>query len=128
MRCVNSASRAFPSEHPAQRGSFLMTDDTHVYNKVSEQHYSGHEKVCHSREEYVRDGYIHTNTIEGAFGQFDRMYVGTYHYISYKHMQAYANECAYRYNTRKNNITVRFEDTVLKCSGVRLKYNTLIAK
>jgi len=104
-----------------------MTDDTHVYNEIGEQ-FAAHEKVNHSIEEYVREKVWHTNTIEGAFSQFDRMYVGTYHYISYKHMQAYANECAYRYNTRKANITTRFEDTVLKCSGVRLKYDTLIAK
>lgn len=33
----------------------------------------------------------------------------------------------YRY-TRKAHGTVRFEGTVLKCSGVRLKYNSLIEK
>ncbi len=110
------------------KGSFLMTDDTHIYNTVAEKNYAGHEKVNHSQEEYVRDGYIHTNTIEGAFSMFDRMYVGTYHFISRKHMQAYANECAYRYNTRKINEPLRFEDTVLKCSGVRLKYENLIGK
>lgn len=108
-------------------GSFLMTDDTHVYNEVAEQLYCAHEKVNHTRSEYVRDGFIHTNTIEGAFSMFDRMYVGTYHFISRKHMQAYANECAYRYNTRKSMEPVRFEDTVLRCSGIRLKYNNLIA-
>ena len=110
------------------KGSFLMTDDTHVYNEVAEQLYSGHEKVNHTRSEYVRDGYIHTNTIEGAFSHFDRMVIGTYHSVSRKHMQAYCNETAYRYNTRKTTDPIRFEDTVLKCSGVRLKYNTLIAK
>ena len=65
---------------------------------------------------------------QDAFSHFDHMYVGTYRYISPKHLQAYANECAYRYNTRKNNITVRFEDTVLKCSSVRLNYNQLTSK
>ena len=109
-------------------GSFLMTDDTHIYNKVAEKHYAGHEKVSHSTKEYVREGYIHTNTIEGAFSHFDRMVMGTYHFVSRKHLQAYANECAYRYNTRKSIDPVRFENTVLKCSGIRLKYNTLIAK
>lgn len=43
-------------------------------------------------------------------------------------MQAYCNETAYRYNTRKANGGVRFGDTVLRCSGVRLKYELLIAK
>lgn len=107
--------------------SILMTDEAKPYIGVGKE-YARHETVKHAMDEYVRDGVWHTNTIEGAFSQFDRMYVGTYHFISSKHMQAYANECAYRYNTRKANITTRFEDTVLKCSGVRLKYDVLIGK
>lgn len=107
--------------------SILMTDDAKCYNKVGRE-FSKHEVVDHSIDEYVREKVWHTNTIEGAFSMFDRMYVGTYHFISRKHMQAYANECAYRYNTRKTTQPVRFEETVLKCSGVRLKYDTLIAK
>lgn len=109
------------------KGSFLMTDDSHVYNEVGRE-YAGHEAVNHTRDEYVREKVYHTNTIEGAFSHFDRMVIGTYHSISPKHMQAYANECAYRYNTRKSKDPNRFEDTVLKCVGVRLKYNNLIGK
>jgi len=107
--------------------SILMTDDAHCYVNVGKE-YAAHEVVNHSMDEYVREKVWHTNTIEGAFSHFDRMVIGTYHNISKKHMQAYANECAYRYNTRKANITTRFEDTVLKCSGVRLRYENLIGK
>jgi len=107
--------------------SILMTDTANVYNKVGEG-FAQHEKVDHNNNEYVREKIWHTNTIEGAFSHFDRMVIGIYHNVSRKHMQAYANECAYRYNTRKMDQPVRFEDTVLKCSGVRIKYNTLIAK
>ena len=35
-------------------------------------------------------------------------------------MQAYANECAYRYNTRKATCPQRFEDTMHRLSGSRL--------
>lgn len=114
-------------EKHVDKTSILMTDDTHVYNLVGEE-FAAHEKVNHTRSEYVREKVWHTNTIEGAFSHFDRMVIGVYHNISRKHMQAYANECAYRYNTRKAHGTARFEDTVLKCSGVRLKYDNLIAK
>ena len=107
--------------------SILMTDDAHCYKNVGKE-FAAHEVVNHSMDEYVREKVWHTNTIEGAFSHFDRMVIGTYHNISRKHMQAYANECAYRYNTRKVTQPVRFEETVLKCSGVRLTYNTLIAK
>ena len=107
-------------------GSVLMTDTANTYVTVGKE-YAAHEAVDHSKSEYVR-GHAHTNTIEGAFSHFDRMVIGVYHNISRKHMQAYANECAYRYNTRKMEQPIRFEDTVLKCSGVRLKYNCLTSK
>jgi transposase-like protein len=107
--------------------SILMTDDANCYREVGKE-YAAHEVVNHSIDEYVREKVWHTNTIEGAFSHFDRMVIGVYHNISRKHMQAYANECAYRYNTRKITQPVRFEDAVLKCSGVRLKYDTLTAK
>lgn len=109
------------------KGSVLMTDDANIYRAVGKE-YAAHEVVNHQMEEYVREGVYHTNSIEGAFSHFDRMIIGTYHGVSKKHMQSYANENAYRYNTRKSNITDRFEDTVTKCSTARLRYNTLIAK
>ena len=109
------------------KGSVIMTDSATTYTTVGKE-YAHHGVVDHSKHEYVKEEVYHTNTIEGAFSLFDRMYVGTYHFISDKHMQAYANECAYRYNTRKSQEPVRFEDTVLRCSGVRLRYNDLIAE
>ena len=109
------------------KGSVLMTDSATTYTTVGKE-FAHHGVVDHSKHEYVKDEVYHTNTIEGAFSLFDRMYVGTYHYISNKHLQAYANECAYRYNTRKAAQPQRFEDTVLRSSGVRLKYNDLIAE
>ncbi len=109
------------------KSSALMTDNAMNFHLIGRD-FAYHGTVDHGKGEYVKEKVIHTNTIEGAFSMFDRMYVGTYHYISNKHMQAYANECAYRYNTRKINSLMRFENAVLKCSGVRLKYDTLIAK
>jgi transposase-like protein len=107
--------------------SLLMTDTASNLKKVGKE-FLYHGSVDHSKNEYVKEAIIHTNTIEGAFSHFDRMVIGTYHNITRKHMQAYANECAYRYNTRKMQQPIRFEDVVLKCSGVRLKYNILIGK
>ena len=107
--------------------SLLMTDTSKHYSVVGKE-FLYHGTVDHSKNEYVKEAIIHTNTLEGAFSHFDRMVIGTYHNISRKHMQSYANECAYRYNTRKITQPVRFEETVLKCSGIRLKYDVLIAK
>jgi hypothetical protein len=107
-------------------GSVLMTDSATTYTTIGKE-YAHHGVVDHSKHEYVKDEVYHTNTLEGAFSLFDRMVVGTYHYISPKHLQAYCNESAYRYNTRKEACPQRFEDTILKCSGVRLKYKVLTA-
>ena len=109
--------------------SALMTDSANNCKKVGKQ-YAFHGMVDHSKDEYVnkKERHIHTNTVEGVFSHFDRMIMGTYHYASNKHMQAYANEYAYRYNTRKITQPVRFEETVLRCSGVRLKYIDLTTK
>ncbi len=108
------------------KGSVLMTDSAINFSLIGQQ-FASHQVVDHGKGEYVKHKVIHTNTIEGAFSHFDRMVIGVYHNISRKHMQAYANECAFRYNTRKAQQPVRFEDAVMKCSGVRLTYNKLTA-
>ncbi|PQJ09679.1 IS1595 family transposase [Flavipsychrobacter stenotrophus] len=107
--------------------SVLMTDTANTYVKVGKE-FAHHGSVDHSKSEYCRDSVYHTNTIEGAFSHFDRMVIGVYHNISRKHMQAYCNESAYRYNTRKAEQTNRFENTVAKAAGVRLKYVALTGK
>jgi hypothetical protein len=43
--------------------------------------------------------------------------VGTYHHISRKHMQRYANESAFRLNTREMNEGERFNITLANCEG-----------
>ncbi len=123
---TNESEKELLTKH-VDTTSVLMTDSAQAY-KVVGKDFAHHGVVDHSKSEYVRDEVYHTNTIEGAFSHFDRMVIGVYHNISRKHMQAYCNESAYRYNTRKMQQTPRFEDTVLKCSGVRLKYDVLIAK
>jgi len=109
------------------RDTLLVTDSA-CNLKHAGKEFLYHGVVDHSKSEYCKEAIIHTNTIEGAFSHFDRMVIGVYHNISRKHMQAYANEFTYRYNTRKITQPVRFEDTILRCSGVRLKYNVLTAK
>ncbi|MGN6396156.1 MAG: transposase [Mucilaginibacter sp.] len=65
--------------------------------------------------------------MEGAFSLFDRMVIGIYHNISAKHMQKYAEECAFRYNIRKTSDTEKFI-TALQRAEKRLTYSQLIAK
>lgn len=78
-------------------GSILQTDESRIYSRVKRSF--THEFVNHSKLEYVRSG-VHTNTIEGFWGQLKRSLDGTYHCVSPKYLQLYVNEFVYRYNHR----------------------------
>jgi transposase len=79
-------------------GSTLHTDDSRIYARVKRDF--DHQFVNHSKQEYVRAG-IHTNTIEGFWGQLQRSIDGTYHCVSPKYLQLYVNEFVFRYNVRQ---------------------------
>jgi hypothetical protein len=64
-------------------GSILHTDDSRIYARVKRDF--DHELVDHSKQEYVRAG-VHTNTIEGFWGQLQRSIDGTYHCVSPKYL------------------------------------------
>lgn len=78
-------------------GTALYTDESRIYSRVKRDF--THEFVNHSKEEYVRAG-VHTNTIEGFWGQLKRSIDGTYHSVSPKYLQSYVNEFVFRYNFR----------------------------
>lgn len=109
------------------KDSILFTDTHNAYTKVGME-YADHRTVDHTKDEYVRHGVIHTNTIEGIFSLFDRMVIGIYHNITNKHMQAYFNEFAFRHNSRKGTDKARFDMALVKTQGAKLKYSTLISK
>jgi transposase-like protein len=80
-----------------EEGSKVMSDESRIYNRVKRDY--THAFVNHSNEEYVR-GDIHTNTIEGFWGQLKTSIRGTYHCVSPKYLQSYVNEFVFRYNYR----------------------------
>ncbi|HJV20825.1 MAG TPA: IS1595 family transposase [Sediminibacterium sp.] len=86
-------------------GSKIMTDEAFMYRTGLEQYQ--HAAVFHSRKEWVRND-VHTNGVENFWGVMKRSIHGTWHQISFKHLQAYCNECSYRYNTRKMKDAERF--------------------
>ena len=70
---------------------------------------------------------VHTNTIEGVWSLFKRSIVGSYHHLSAKHLDAYPDEMAFRFNNRHNQYL--FRDTLLKLIGAEsLPYQLLIAQ
>lgn len=103
----------------------VLTDMSGSYTHAH-KHFVAHETVDHGKHEYVRNGTIHTNGIEGAFSMFDRMVIGTYHFISVKHMQKYADELSFRYNWRTDKGCDKF-NALLQNTTKRLTYKSLIA-
>jgi transposase-like protein len=108
--------------HP---GSIMVSDDARGYKSLKEDEYA-HVVVNHSQDQYV-NGAFHTNGIENFWSLFKRGIIGIYHQVSHKHLQAYVDEFAYRFNNRTVNDQVRFAETLTKTQG-RLKYKDLTAK
>src|SRR5262245_40732251 len=101
---------AFIHRNTADETTRIMTDEWAAYAGIAD-HNTTHETVNHSAEEWVR-GDVHTNTVEGIFSLFKRGIVGAYHRISVKHMPAYLDETAHRFNNRNNPFL--FRDTIIK--------------
>lgn len=59
----------------------------------------GHKRIRHEDRIYV-SGDVHTNTIEGFFGNLTNGIRGNYHSVSSKWLPGYLNEYAWRYNHR----------------------------
>ncbi len=106
-------------------GSKIYTDDFRSYGKIHKLY--PHKFVRHGRGEYVRKGGVHSNGAESFWAVFKRGYVGTYHNMSRKHMQKYVDEFAFRFNTRKAEVSNVFSDVVRNVSeGGTLNYKALV--
>lgn len=79
-----------------RKGSTIMTDEWEAYKSAPRLGYKRYA-VQHAAKEYVR-GKVHTNTIEGFWGQLKRSLDGTYHAVSRKHLQSYVDEFSFRRN------------------------------
>jgi transposase-like protein len=104
------AEAIFTDSHPGYRG--IADGDTR------------HEVVDHGSEEWVRAD-VHTNTVESVWSLLKRSIVGSYHQLSAKHLEAYLDEIAFRFNNRENPYL--FRDTLRKLlTEDPLTYRTLV--
>ncbi len=104
--------------------SAIHTDALAAYGNLSD-HNTRHEVVNHRKEEWVR-AHVHTNTVEGVWSLLKRSLVGSYHQLSAKHLPAYLDEVAFKFNNRDNPYL--FRDTMLRLIGEEpLRYKRLIA-
>jgi len=79
----------------------LFTDDFQSY-KGAAKHLrkdGRHKTIRHKLHVYAK-GDIYTNTVESAFSLLKRGIIGSWHRLSAKHLQAYCEEMAFRFNRR----------------------------
>jgi len=105
----------------------IMTDGWKGYVTADiADHNTTHETVDHHLEEWVRAD-VHTNTVEGVWSLVKRSIVGSYHQLSVKHLPAYLDEMAFRFNNRDNPFL--FRDTILRLLQAKsLRYSALTAQ
>ncbi len=106
----------------------LMTDQAGVYEKLG-PFFASHEVVNHSIKEYSR-GDVTTNSAESSFALLKRGLVGTFHSVSEQHLQRYATEFDFRWNTRQKlgfNDTDRAAHVLKNIGGKRLTYRRIDA-
>lgn len=102
--------RQFVKDTIADEATHIFTDAANAWGDLSDAD-TAHEKVSHRTEEWVR-AQVHTNTVEGVWSLLKRSVVGTYHQLSSKHLPAYLDEIAFRFNNRDNPYL--FRDTLLR--------------
>ena len=105
-------------------GATVFTDELNAYKDLGSMGY--HHKVCdHGQLQFVVDGAVYTNNIEGFWSHFRRMIPGCYHDVSDEHLQSYIDEAVYRWNTRKASQSERFSDMFNKSIGLIVTWSEL---
>lgn len=129
VRSVHISGPMFDNIKTAFRTSLspearLMTDNARMYWKIGPQFSAEHQRVDHSKDEWVR-GDAHTNTIEGYFSVFKRGMKGVYQHCTADHLHRYLAEFDFRYNTRTAlgvDDTTRARTVLGQIGGKRLTY------
>ena len=94
--------------------SILFTDDWMAYKPLAKE-FGGHSVINHSSGQYVM-GDVHTNAIEGAFGNLKTGMRGAYKKVSRKWLQSYLDEYAWRYNARLEGVAM-FEQLLRRAAS-----------
>lgn len=105
--------------------SHLVTDGGKQHRDMGRADFLSHEWVDHSNYEYVR-GSVTTNQAEAFFAQFKRSLDGTFHNVSRKHLDRYATEFAFRWNTSKQTDHQRAMAIMQGTEGRRLTYRPVV--
>ncbi|MNS94650.1 ISXO2-like transposase domain protein [compost metagenome] len=84
-----------------KKNTTVMTDEWQAYNGLEARY--NRFFVDHGRGQYADEGGVTTNRIENFWSCFKRTLNGAYNNrVSSKHLQRYADESSFRFNTREN--------------------------
>lgn len=103
-KVVPNVRRAHLAPHiieNVEEGSTIHTDELGSYKFLNGAGYD-HQTVNHGLGEYVSKEGVTTNSIEGYWALLQRGIAGTHIHVSKKHIEKYAKEFEYRFNSRKN--------------------------
>ena len=100
----------------------VFTDEHKAYVGMDRKH----ETVRHSAGEYIR-AEVHTNGMESFWALLKRGYIGTYHWMSKKHLSRYVTEFEGRHNERPSDTITQMRALAHGLAGKRLPYEELIA-
>jgi transposase len=94
--------------------AIIFTDDWRSYRPLGHE-FAGHRIINHSAGVYVL-GDVHTNTVEGFFGNLKTGMQSAYKHVSRKWLQSYLDEYAWRYNERFRGHRSMFHDLLDKAA------------
>ena len=96
--------------------SMIFTDEWLGYTHRVGGRYIAHHRIRHEDKVYV-SGNVHTQTVEGFFGNLKNGIRGTYHSVSSNWLPSYLNEYCFRYNERSNATRSMFETLLQKAAA-----------
>ena len=111
-------------EKNVDKSAHLRTDEHRGYTPVGKE-FASHRVTRHTLGEYALPDGVHSNTVESSFSLLKRGLIGTFHHVGEQHLQRYATEFDFRWNTRtKMGFTDAERAEVLLCGigGKRLMY------
>jgi hypothetical protein len=105
----------------------MPTDGGGVFKYSIAKPFAHHDMTNHTRGEYARDGWIHSNTAESVFSLLKRGIYGTFHNVSRKHLHRYVAEFDFRWNNRKVDDGERTMNAIRNADRKRLTFKKLVA-
>ncbi|GGI23655.1 IS1595 family transposase [Pedobacter mendelii] len=111
-----------------EEGATFVSDAYKSYIGLN-KHYN-HIRVKHNENgdyKFAVTNTYNTNRMEGFWTWVKRGYMGTHHYMSRKHLQAYCDEISFRYNTRKLSDKERLEQSIKLSYQGQITYRDIAA-